>query len=309
MLDHSLYPHLVERIAFWAPYELRGASRYWRKRVDASFTHWRIQDPTQEPDPKRDFPDFPAQLVRLGPYPDEVSTARYLDVGSPPDPRWVFPNLEIARYLDGAEGDLRLGAPTVILHGPIASSWQDLHRRRTDRARLQFPETVEHVIMSLGQPVPDSNVWENRIQNLDNFFGGFTPFPDNELWLRPLIKRITVVLRKDAPHVRNKYYFWSIPYRIIRGDLDFTVVCGCCGHDASPTDSLRVDAIKTASAWRDLFEEPTVGASHDWWPSARELLPSDKFNPQAERVRSISYNEWREEVGETLFRLAVGDTA
>ncbi len=165
-LDHTLVPHIVERIGRYAPSQVRSTSRHWATRIDSSAAHWRIQDtkhPTAPPT---------AQLTRRAPHDGEISHARYLDVAGPPDPRWIFPALEVVRYLHSSHGNVRFEASTVILYGTTdwtMGYWSllespDISERLHFKDTLMFPEMVEHVVMSTGEMInaETPGTWASR---------------------------------------------------------------------------------------------------------------------------------------------------
>jgi hypothetical protein len=322
-LDHTMFPHIVERIGRYAPSELRFTSRHWATRVDSSAAHWRIQDakhPTAPPT---------AQLARCAPHDGEISRARYLDIAGPPDPRWTFPALEVVRYLHSSHGNVRFEAPTVILYGPTdwtMGSWSQLASPDTSdrldfKAALSFPETVEHVVMSTGQTIytETPGTWASRDRDHDRSTNDIVFLRMiNLLRNQPHVKRLTVVLR-DGANPTSLAFFYCIPHRITFNDLDITLVCACPEdseeHTQHHTAALRAVAADWAQEWLDRLEwcayydaDPQMGYFwHGGFAEAFDILerfPPDTFRPTAERVRGISHDEWHDEVGETVFRLA-----
>ncbi len=130
-----------------------------------------------------------------------------------------------------------------------------------------------------------------------------------------------MVLRKGAQPT-SLAIFYCIPHSIAFNDLDITLVCACPEgseeHTRHDTGALRAVATDWAHTWHERLEECIENDGgphmaylwHGGYDEACDILdrfPPDTFRPTAERVRHISHDEWRDEVGETVFRLATGE--
>ncbi|BEJ17815.1 hypothetical protein CspHIS471_0700830 [Cutaneotrichosporon sp. HIS471] len=279
VLDHTLFPHIISRVGFFAPQAIRVTSRKWRERVDNTFLHWRIGD--------RGFNHVnnPNALRRIAPYEAELPRARYVDVMDEPDPRWTFPHAEIVRYFVGSESPSRLTASTVIAFR--MRNWDGL-------------EGVDHLVMSLDH---------NTAADIQP---GFVPAS---------VTRVTVLMRTGTPYLLIGWLFQPMGHRIALGDLDITVVCTskCKARSLGcyRTSQIKSSAMLAIHRWRlDLASRSLHKFRQDdssWmrWPAddvyASEL--NKRFNSKplvhsAARVRHATLDEWREQVGNTVFRLA-----
>jgi hypothetical protein len=155
---------------------------------------------------------------------------------------------------------------------------------------------------------------------------------------QPDVRSVTVLLLSGADlslDTRHIFYpsqlFTPLAHLIALHDANITVVCGLTSKPSHPfladtpccrehdTAHLREDAILEARWWRRIVayklsgqdgEPKWPGDDHAWPQNDEEaatvpiLAPLDTFDPKAENVRCITLNEWRDEVGETMFRLA-----
>lgn len=178
MLDHTSYPHLVERIARFAPLELRSTSRHWNSYVDLEcLPHWRLEPddngrltpyvfttervkPTvvlSRPPPASSglhlegAKSTPADLVDLSHMTRHI---RILDIASsgPMDlePHWhtAFPHLEAVRYFSSP---VSANSGTSCFHAPLAIAFT---KYRSLESGLTLPDRVEELIINVSPPLP-----------------------------------------------------------------------------------------------------------------------------------------------------------
>lgn len=300
-LDHDFHRYIVSRIAAAAPRELRAASREWRAVVDAQFPHWRLHDPDAD-----DARAPGSQMLRTAPHDGERPSVRYLDVASAPDQRWAFPNLAVVRYLPGSSADVRFDAHTAIIFPPARlpdGFWDDFHA---------FPTSVKHLVLVFGpttnpkraRPALEetpADTWIDRAVRTQSQSG---------------LERLTLVIQEGGAGPTWFLLEEDILKQMVHIGLNCTVVCSCdaeweilhAWHEWAVRGigrTLRVirwAAFFASTSFRPKDGEQSKSKSKPYCEAIRYTEPS--ADPESACVRGIKFDEWRDEVGETLFRLA-----
>jgi hypothetical protein len=250
-----------------------------------------------------------------------IPPARYFDVlpcAPVPSSKIIkapssFPNLDLVRYLPGKHGHLDYPAPTAILFVPIDCLYP--------WGELVLDEAVKHLVLNmwlLHEAAVINGAGDNSESNRDRD----TRFAVRQwfsmvyfLYHQPHIRSLTVVFHRLHEVLNCATLFNPLAHLIALHGGKITLVCGKC-DSVQPCSShpntavLRGDAINCAHFWRRNYSDFSYA-----WPTNEEeaqtvpiLAPLDTFNPQAENVRCISLQEWRDEVGEALFGLATDIT-
>jgi hypothetical protein len=207
------------------------------------------------------------------------------------------------RYLPGVHRYLGFKADTAIIFGPFRP-----------HSSAILPPCVRHLVLSIANDYPrvykfefdHDDMFVLRIHRLSNWEHDDLGWFSRLVKEHPHVERITVVFREGILRLPYRL-FTNIQHRVAMDNLDVTVV-GCPDDPGYAAEVREKAAIPMAQDWRSTMEEGRGG----WGFSNRRpeeleaaaCLPLDTFDPKAERVRAVTLDKWRDEVGERLFRLA-----